>query len=514
VNADPRGVWARRAVCAGGLLLLLVWQLALFRMPWPEQYEFRASSGMSDQGKFVYFLYYTNNFPIASTRNGIDYEFYYTKAGVDRQPNTLAYSAAAAERLLRNDGDTLVMEWGHILRSGQLLSTYLYLPDAWRLGSPQFAEVRMTHGALFIAGLASVYLMSWWLGMPVFGVVFVVLVGSDPFQLYEAYRHENSFSWPITSLCFTLALALPILTGRRLSPAYAAAVAVAAGIFAATANQIRPEPIMLLGGVTLALLCAASLTWRARLLTIALLILTTFLGLRAWDRYFDRKFDQAARVVTAAGGHVLPAPPGHYHAFWHAIWCGLSDFDTTHGYAWSDSAALAYAQPVLEARYGEQLPWWWGVRGKDDHERTADDYLDADHVYYQIPFRAPHYEEVMRDKVLGDIAHDPIWFAGILSRRVLRLFTETTRPQLTLSTAAALPLPFSGLLVAPLALAAGYFRRWTDLKILMFSFAVSLPVLLVFSGRGMTDYSAFHLCALALTAAAVAEYSKAHASRA
>ena len=512
MKVDLRGAWPKQAGVVAGLLALVVWQVLLFRMPWGETYPFRASSGMSEQDKFVYFLYYTNTFPIASTKNGLNYEFYYTKAPVARQPNTLEYSASAAQRVLRDEGKTLVMEWGHALRSGQLLSAYLYLPDAWRLGSPQFAEVRMTHGALFVAGLASVYLMSWWVGLPVFGVVFVLLVGSNPFQLYEAYRHENVFSWPITSFCFMLALALPLLAGKRMSVGYAAVAAVVAGVFAATANQIRPEPVMLLGGIVLALLGAGSLSWRARLLTVTLLMATAGLGLRAWDRYFDHKFDQAARIVSAAGGHVLSGTP-HYHAFWHAIWGGLGDFDTTHGYVYSDAAALTYAQPVLKARFGQDLPWWWGVKGKEEHERTADDYFDADRLYYRIPFRTPHYEDVMRDKVLGDIRHNPAWYAGILGRRVVAMLTNTTRPQITLSPASRVPLPFSGLLVGPLALAFCAFRRWTDLKILAFSFALSLPVLLVHSGRGMTDYSVFHLCALALVAAAVADYARTYSIR-
>ena len=113
-----------RSLCLTGLLALIVWQLFLFRMPWPETYPFKASSGMSEQDKFVYFLYYTNTFPIASTKNGLNYEFYYTRAAVRREPNTLEYSAAAAQRVLRDEGRTLVMEWGHSLRAGQRLSTY------------------------------------------------------------------------------------------------------------------------------------------------------------------------------------------------------------------------------------------------------------------------------------------------------------------------------------------------------------------------------------------------------
>src|SRR5437763_14507336 len=113
-----------------------------------------------------------------------------------------------------------------------------------------------------------------------------------------------------------LALALPLLTGQRLSARYAAVAAIAAGLFAATVTQMRPEPVMLLGGMALALLFAGSLTWRVRALTLALLFIAAVLGLRAWDRYFDHKFLEASRVVALAGGHVLSAPT-HYHVFWH-----------------------------------------------------------------------------------------------------------------------------------------------------------------------------------------------------
>ena len=39
--------------------------------------------------------------------------------------------------------------------------------------------------------------------------------------------------------------------------------------------------------------------------------------------------------------------------------------------------------------------------------------------------------------------------------------------------------------------------------------AISLPIVLVFSGRGMTHYSVYHLCGLALVAAALVEYARA-----
>jgi hypothetical protein len=269
--------------------------------------------------------------------------------------------------------------------------------------------------------------------------------------------------------------------------------------------------MVLAGAVTLAIAAAGVITWRTRVLTIAALIASTWLGVRAWDAYFDRKFEQAAQTVAAAGGHVLNNRADHYHVFWHPIWCGLGDFDTTHGHAWDDAAAIAYAQPVINARYHQELPWWWGVKGKDQGERTADDYLDGARLYYRLPYLEPHYDEVLREKVLTDIRQDPSWFAGILARRIVRVFSETTRPQISFSTTRTLPLPFAAVLVLPLALAGVWARRWTDLKILAFSFATSLPALLVYSGRGMTYYSVYHLCALALVAGMVLDRKTADA---
>lgn len=497
----------RRAVlCLGGLAALLVWQFALFRMDWPNPYPVKASSGLTYQDRFTYFLYYENLFPVASTRNGRDYGFFFGRDDAGKsEPNLLEYSPEGARRILQVHGSTLVMEWGHTIRSGQLLTAYLYLPDAWRLGSPERAEIRMVHGGLFILAIATLYLMSWWAGRPVFGAILAALIGSSPFQLYAAFREENVFSWPITSFCFLLAAALPLLAGRRTSLAYAIAVAIGCGLFAATASQIRPEPILLLSGVVLALLAARGMRWVVRIALVGLLIGSSAAGVLSWNWYFDTKFEKAESVVRAAGGHVLTGGRDQYHAFWHPIWCGLSDFDTSHGYAWSDAAALAYAQPILEERYAEELPWWWGVKGKEEHGRSAADYVDAAQIYYRVPFQAPHYGLVLRDKVLADVAEDPLWYAGILARRAWRILIETIPPQLTLSTTTIVPLWFPGVLVPPLAVLAYLLRRWAELRMLLFSAAVSLPSLLVFSGRGMTNYSVFHLCAIALLVSAATE---------
>ena len=181
-----------------------------------------------------------------------------------------------------------------------------------------------------------------------------------------------------------------------------------------------------------------------RRLAVAAASSASFTGVtQGWGMWFDAKFDQAWKVAAAAGGHPYNGPRDHAHAFWHPIWCGLGDFDTTHRYAWADDGAARYAHPILRDIYGVPVPEWdggdWAYYGT---------FWDAGRRYYKMPYEMPHYAEVLRDKVLGDIAEDPGWYAGILGRRAWRLLTETA-PVRVAAGAAYVTLPVVGPLHLP-----------------------------------------------------------------
>src|SRR5204862_7681024 len=133
--------------------LIVIWQIHVFRSDLPDTFSLKAFSGLHSQKKFVYYLYYMNLFPVVPTDSGRDYEFVYGPDAVPEEPDRLNYTLDAARQTLATRGNTLVMEWGHTIRTGGLLEAYLFLPDAWRLGSPRHAEVRITNGAMFLASL-------------------------------------------------------------------------------------------------------------------------------------------------------------------------------------------------------------------------------------------------------------------------------------------------------------------------------------------------------------------------
>ncbi len=486
----PRSV----ALLLAGLAGLTVWQLMLFRAPLPSDYMLKASSGLHSQEKFVYFLYYLNLFPVATLDSGIDPDFYFDGAAHPKDPDRRVFSREAAERTIAERGSTLVMEWGHTTRFGSDLQTYLYLIDAWRRGTPENAEMRIATSLVFFLGLAGLLISFWYVGLPVLGFVLVGLLGSNPFQLFEAYRREQIFGWPIAVFCVTLALMLPVITGtcRRW---YAGFAVVICALVLATAAQIRFEAAVSILGVAAVCLGAPRFGWPLRVGLIAVLWLA-FTGTSwAWSSYFDHKWTEATAVVRRAGGHVYDASRAARHQFWGSLWSGLGDFDTTHGYSWRDDLAVAYAEPVLEQQYGEKLPWWWGTRKP---ARTPDDYFDPDHLYYRHPLQTPHLLDVMRDKVLHDIAADPFWYVSILARRVWRVLRETTPVMVQLTPGIGGVIPFSGLLVVPFALVAWLRRDWIALRILVFSLPLSLTAVAIYSGGNIPYYGVYHLCAAAV----------------
>lgn len=471
---------------------LVIWQYSIFRTNQPATYRVDATGLMNDD-RFVYFLYYLNLYPMASTRAGRNFEFYFDDREHPVEPDTLDYSQDGARRLLASDGDTLVTEWGHSIRTGNYLQTYLYLFDAWRLGTARQAEVRIANGAAFVAGLALVLVSSWSIRLTGLGILLVALMGSNPFQVYEAYRRENIFSWPITTFCLTLAVMLPILTGRVKWRWYAVAAAVASGGILATVLQIRPENGSMVVSVVAALLLnpAASIRHRARDVVVFVTVLLS--GLVLWNSYFDRKFAETEAVVRAAGGHVYTGPRDVSHPFWDRLWGGLGDFDEKYGYSFAEPVQNAYIAPILQQEYGESLPWWWGPKA----EREATDYFDTARIYYRQPLQTPHAQEVLRDKVLRDITHDPLWYLGILAKRLRRVLTQTTPVRLYAGDG-EVPILFPGWFAVLVAAAAAVRRDGTGLRLLLFSLAPSLTAVLLYSGNNTPHYGVYHIVAAAL----------------
>lgn len=479
-----------------GLPLLFAWQLSIFRTDLQPTHKV-GLGGLHSQDRFAYFLYYKNLFPVVSMAGGRDQDFYFGRDEVRPEPNTLTYSREGADRLLAERGSSLLQEWGHTIRNENHLQTYLYLPDAWRRGSPQLAETRLTNAAVFMIALAAVFAAFVLVRRPWLGVGIVVLIGSNPFQLFSAYREENIKSWPITMFCVAAAVLAPLIAGVRLRWQVHAAIAAIIGLAFGTAFHIRTETAAALIGVLAIFLTVRELSWTARIAMMALVV-TTFGGtLMSWSRFFDRKIAESTRVVAAAGGHVYPGPLQGTHPLWCSLWPGLGDFDRTHGYTTGDAAPIRYLEPILRDRFHEEMPWWWGM-SREKQGRSAADYYDADQIYYRYPFDSPNTGLLLREKVVADIVGDPFWYAGILAKRVWRILSQLTPVQFYVAPRVVLRVPFHGL-IAVLVLGVAWWRRdWTAIRLLTLSLPLSIVALVITSDANFPYFSIYHLCAAAI----------------
>jgi hypothetical protein len=117
-----------------------------------------------------------------------------------------------------------------------------------------------------------------------------------------------------------------------------------------------------------------------------------------------------------------------------------------------------------------------------------------------MPYDIPHYDEVIREKVLSDIASDPTWYATILAKRIGRVILYTTPVRITwwsdYWTLATKPVP--GILAVVLIGLCVLARARLLWKMLLFTLPTTATAVLVYSGQGTAWYGIFHFFAAAI----------------
>jgi predicted Zn-dependent protease/TolB-like protein len=485
----------RPLVLLGGLIAIVLWQLVFFRHGYPRTtlespYRLTASGGVLQwQSEFVYFLYYLNLYPVAS---------------ISDSPRE--YSVEGAQRLIAEQGRSLVMDRYWTLRYGELAKTYLYLPHVWLKGRPVRPRMLHANSAAFTLALLALFAAFWYADESVLGALLVLLIGSNPFQVHSVYAEDNLFGWPITLTVLMLALHVPFMRDRPPRLAAAVAVALVSGVLLGSVRQIRTEPALVIVSVVGVYLTARGLRIWLRFVLVLLLGAAFVWTSARWGNYFEGKYREAYRVVKAAGGHPYYGPRQLHHFFWHVLWCGLGDFDDKYGYVWSDVGAFSYAWPVMQRRQfaADGFP---PVRPDPADILTLGVFLDKGRQYARTPFETPEYIALVRDKVLGDILHDPWWFASIIGRRLGRLLSEGTPPSLALGNGLWVPIvPLApgavwGCLTVVLAACLMVKSDWFRVKLLAFTVPLAATALFTYSGRGTVFYSIAHLVAVAILGA-------------
>jgi hypothetical protein len=457
-----------------GLAAILAWQVLFSVVALDSRYRNTASVGTHQEGRFAYFWVYKGLFPVATT--------------ITSPPP----GSAGADWVIRNHPETLVQDLTYTWLSGDYGKVIPHLFDTWLRGEPLNTRMIPFNRMLFMFSLCSLFAAFWYIHRPLLGLVMVVLLGSNPFQLFHVYAHDNVIGLPITTAILMLALHLPWLTRARLPARYTWALPIVTGVLLASIRTIRSEPAPIILAALGTYLTLFSWPWRRRLALVALLMVSFIATGSAWRSFFLKKHSEARAFLASVGGNPYPGEPRLYHHFWHPVWCGLGDFDTKYGYKWSDKVALVYATPILETKYGIKVPIY-DVEGKYGPE----EYYDARRVYKRLPFQIPEYDQVARDKVLHDIAHDPIWYAGILAKRAWRVLDEQTPVRVAIGSMHRF-IPMHGLVALGLLLGCLAFRQWFLAKLVGFTMPTLTTAMFVYSGDGVSYYGIYHIVAAAI----------------
>jgi hypothetical protein len=456
--------WAARPGSRRTMIAALVaWNVFLHVVcsivPFPGRLQGRhdASGFSHDKAhRFHYFHYYLGHFPLATLREELN------------------YSEEGARRELQEHGADLVMEHQHWSRLGESARIYAYLPHAWLTGSAKAPSIRLFNLLWFLAGSLVLYIGFSRAGLQVEGTVLVLLVNLTPFFWHEVHSRENIFGLMASLFMLVLGLNAGAITGARPGLRGIAGVVLSA-LAIAFCVEVRNELVSVVLALVL-LLALAPRPWWYRAATVLLTVLLFQGGRGLLRAHFDAQWRETTALVRAHGGHVYTGPRIPGHKFWHPMFCGLGDFGTDHGYAWDDRVAYAFAVPILNERLGMRISY----SGK----LHTDDHYDAAGIYYIKFDEIEAYEDLMRERVLGDIRAHPFWYAGILVRRALRALTTT------------LPLPMAGWAVLPALWLASRRRRYDLLRLLVVSLPLSTTALLIYSGDGATYTSLFPYMAL------------------
>ena len=456
--------------------LVVGWQLSFLSVPVQPRVRWAMSASMglcADAPHFFYFYHHLGQFPVGAL-----------------ETPQLGPGRADALAFVAKHGDRLRMDFGgptNTPRFGDYGKLWLFEPDVWLRHDPAHPSLLPFNMLLFVAALLSVLWAFWLEGHALLGVLLVLFVGSDPFQLVETYGRGNVFSLPVSVTLLALAGHVRLLAGRGAGRG-AWVLAAVSGVALACVREVRAEA----GLVGLSLLALYALVpntpWRRRALLVAAFLVTGALAGRGWQAYWDGRFAEARRFVAAAGGQVCDAPYGTHHAFWHAAYCGLGDFGGDRGFEWSDQGAFRWATTYDPATNPHPLAMHY----------SGGFYFDEtyDGVNHVAPTDVPAYNALVRGRVTGEIARHPLWYARILGQRVLAVLGDAV-PAGIAAGRWTLALPGAGWL-APLLFAAFVWRRRRfEAALVAFVLPLSLLPVMIYSGRGMTFYGIAHLVALA-----------------
>jgi hypothetical protein len=412
-----------------------------------------------DASEFIYFYYYTGDFPLGTLNKD------------------LVYSAEGAKNEIEHRGEDLIMEYNHWSRLGEHARIFAFLPHAYLYGSPEKPSIKLFNALVFALSLIILFLGLYYLKKGGIGVLLVLIINLTPFFLHEVYARENIFGLLGSTFFIVLGANISAIIGEKQQVLKRVIIAVLCSLLIGFFSEIRNEISIVLLPLLLIYVFSGHYNLLKKIAITALLFVSFNAAKQSVRQYYNAKFEQTTNLVEQQNGHVYNGKRISGHKVWHPVFCGLGDFGEKYGYAWNDKVAYRYAVPILNQRYGLGI--------KYSGEYYTDNYYDTDSLYYVKFDEIQVYDDVVKEKVLHDIKNDPLWYGGIIMQRIIQVLTTT------------IPLPYIGWLVIPLFYFLIKKRDWKKMFLLIVSLPLSITSIVVYSG-GESTYNSVYVYVMLL----------------
>jgi len=402
--------------------------------------------------QFVYFHYYTGDFPLATLNEN------------------LQFSEEDARKEISENGHSLIMEYKHWSRLGENARIWAFLPNSIIKGSPENPSIKLFNALVFTLSIIILYLGFWRLKKVLFGLCLALLINITPFYLFETYTNQNIFG--LLGATFFIILGLNVYSLFKREKTYLNIILIGiSGAIIGLFSEFRNEISIVILSLVLISLFSKQKNFLVKVIIASIGLGSFFLTKSAIGSYFQQQFKNTITLVEKAGGHPYKWATISGHRTWHPIFCGLGDFDTKYGFEWNDKVAYRYALPILKDKYGMNIDY--------SDKYHLDNYYDESKLYYIKFDEIDEYEQVVKDKVLSHIKSDPTWYINIIAKRIIRTMTTT------------IPVPYVGWGL----LFLGYYfvrkKNWSHLYLLIVSLPLSATSIIIYSGKGATYNSVF-----------------------
>ncbi|MBK5286536.1 MAG: hypothetical protein JJE25_14145, partial [Bacteroidia bacterium] len=307
LNNNPVDAWLierKRKILVLSFLILIVWQTIFFIFQFSAQQKYirHDATGFNHwwAQEFVYFYYYKNIFPLATTEKEKE------------------FSEAGADRIINEHPRSLRMEWNHWVRFGESARILLYMPHCWITGTAKNPNINFFNGILFITVLCWLLQTFWKLQKPFLGMILVFILGSSPTLVFENYSNNNVFglmaTWALILFCFHVQWFDKAFRWKYFF------IAIICGVLAGVIYNVRAETAAMSMACPILYFFAVRLKFAQRILLIAGFMTAMVFTLTSVQKHFKNKFDETYSLVKQAGGVPFDGMKTIVHPLWHPLY--------------------------------------------------------------------------------------------------------------------------------------------------------------------------------------------------